>query len=126
MASNATSSAAVTGMAMVFHDWDLDRLTAEKGPLIERSAAQLGRIRISSAARTRSPPCASCSITIAGRVPLLIEVKARPSSRIPAHLPCGSAHARRVSGRGGRDELRPARAALVRTPFAAMWCAAWS
>ena len=71
------------GMAMVFHDWDLDRLTAEKGPLIERSAAQLGRIRIAGGKDT-IPTLRQLLDQIGGRVPLLIEIKARPSSRIPA------------------------------------------
>src|SRR4051812_1885872 len=32
------------GQPMVFHDWELDRLTGEAGPVARRSAAQLGRI----------------------------------------------------------------------------------
>ncbi|MFA7597705.1 MAG: glycerophosphodiester phosphodiesterase family protein, partial [Novosphingobium sp.] len=34
------------GYAMVFHDWDLDRLTAEHGPVADRNAAELGRIAL--------------------------------------------------------------------------------
>lgn len=71
------------GQAMVFHDWDLDRLTGENGPVIERSAAQLGKIRISGGDDT-IPTLRQLLDQVAGRVPLLIEIKARPSTRIPA------------------------------------------
>ena len=71
------------GMAMVFHDWDLDRLTTESGALIERSATQLGQIRIAGGDDT-IPTLRQLLDQIAGRVPLLIEIKARPSTRIPA------------------------------------------
>ncbi len=71
------------GQAMVFHDWDLDRLTTETGPLIERSAAQLGQIRLVGGEDT-IPTLRQLLDQVAGRVPLLIEIKARPSTRIPA------------------------------------------
>ncbi len=72
------------GQAMVFHDWELDRLTAETGLLIERSAAKLGQIRIIGNDEDRIPSLRQLLDLIAGRVPLLIEVKTRPSTRIPA------------------------------------------
>jgi len=71
------------GQAMVFHDWELDRLTAESGLLIERSAAKLGQIRITGGEDT-IPTLRQLLDLVAGRVPLLIEVKTRPSTRIPA------------------------------------------
>ena len=72
------------GQAMVFHDWELDRLTAETGLLIERSAAKLGQIRIIGNDEDTIPSLRQLLDLIAGRVPLLIEVKTRPSTRIPA------------------------------------------
>ena len=72
------------GQAMVFHDWELDRLTAESGLVIERSAAKLGQIRITGNDEDMIPSLRQLLDLVAGRVPLLIEVKTRPSTRIPA------------------------------------------
>jgi glycerophosphoryl diester phosphodiesterase len=62
------------GVAMVFHDEKLERLTDERGLLAGRSAAELGAIRLRD--------CEECIPTlrevlklVAGRVPLLIELK---------------------------------------------------
>ena len=71
------------GQAMVFHDWELDRLTAETGRLIERSSAELGTIHLAGTADT-IPTLRQLLDQVAGRVPLLIEIKALPSTRIPA------------------------------------------
>ena len=69
------------GQAMVFHDWELDRLTGETGSLAQRSAAQLGAIRLTGGS--------DCILTlrelldlVAGKVPLLIEVKSRRDTRV--------------------------------------------
>jgi glycerophosphoryl diester phosphodiesterase len=64
------------GEAMVFHDYDLDRLTVEQGPLAARTAAQLQAVplRVSDEAM---PRLGEALEMIAGRVPLLIEVKSR-------------------------------------------------
>ena len=40
------------GVPMVFHDEALDRLTEESGPIITRTAADLGRIRLKGSADT--------------------------------------------------------------------------
>lgn len=69
------------GQAMVFHDWELDRLTAESGPLIDRSSVQLGSIRLSGGADT-IPTLRQLLDQVAGRVPLLIEVKSRRDLRV--------------------------------------------
>jgi predicted PP-loop superfamily ATPase len=45
---------------MVFHDWDLDRLTDAAGAIIDHSSTQLGAIALSGA-EGRIPPCARCS-----------------------------------------------------------------
>lgn len=62
------------GVAMVFHDEDLDRLTDETGPVNARTAADLGRIRLKGSTDT-IPTLAQVLALIAGRVPLLIEIK---------------------------------------------------
>jgi glycerophosphoryl diester phosphodiesterase len=64
------------GQAMVFHDWELDRLTGESGPVARRSAAQLAAIGLKDSADT-IPSLRAVLDQVAGRVPLLIEVKSR-------------------------------------------------
>jgi glycerophosphoryl diester phosphodiesterase len=62
------------GVAMVFHDEELDRLTAESGPINARKAADLVGIRLKGSADT-IPSLAKILHMVAGRVPLLIEIK---------------------------------------------------
>jgi len=62
------------GVPMVFHDEVLDRLTGEAGPVNTRTAAELGRIRLTGSTDT-IPTLAEALALIAGRVPLLIEIK---------------------------------------------------
>ena len=69
------------GQAMVFHDWELDRLTRESGPVAGRSAERLGRIALASGTDT-IPTLRQVLTQIAGRVPLLIEIKSRRQERI--------------------------------------------
>ena len=64
------------GEAMVFHDYDLDRLTVEQGPVAGRTAAELQAIRL-YVGREVMPRLSEALRTIAGRVPLLIEIKSR-------------------------------------------------
>lgn len=71
------------GQAMVFHDWELDRLTAESGPVVHRSAEQLGRIALAGS-RDTIPTLRELLDRVAGRVPLLIEIKSRRNVRIAA------------------------------------------
>ncbi|MEA3014759.1 MAG: hypothetical protein QOD42_3304 [Sphingomonadales bacterium] len=61
--------------AMVFHDEELGRLAEDEGFLRGRSAAELGRIRLRDCAET-IPTLPQILALIAGRAPLLIEVKA--------------------------------------------------
>ena len=64
------------GEAMVFHDDELDRLTAESGPVRARTAHQLGEIAIAgSDDRIRTLP--EFLDLIAGRTALVIEIKSR-------------------------------------------------
>ena len=62
------------GVPMVFHDETLDRLTAEHGDLNTRTAAELQAIRLTDSTDT-IPTLAAVLALIAGRVPLLIEIK---------------------------------------------------
>lgn len=62
------------GQAMVFHDATLDRLTAEAGPVAERSAEALGKIVLTGSEDT-IPTLRELLQQIGGKVPLLIEIK---------------------------------------------------
>lgn len=62
------------GVPMVFHDDDLDRLTDEKGPLRARTAAALRAIGLKDSTDT-IPTFAQVLALVAGRVPLLVEIK---------------------------------------------------
>lgn len=68
------------GQAVVFHDWVLDRLTGQTGPVLERDSAALTAIPLQDGADT-IPTLPDVLNLIAGKVPLLIEVKSR------RHLP---------------------------------------
>lgn len=66
--------------AMVFHDWTLDRLTAEKGPVAARSSSALAQIVLSGSDQ-HIPALRDLLGLIAGKVPLLIEIKSRRETR---------------------------------------------
>lgn len=73
------------GQAMVFHDDDLDRLTDATGPVAARTAADLKTIRLTGSDET-IPTLPEVLALVAGRVPLLIEIKdgldtMRPTTR---------------------------------------------
>lgn len=68
------------GRAVVFHDWDLDRLTAESGSVAGRSAAELSQLRLGGGS-DRIPALRDLLGMVRGRVPLLIEVKTRRECR---------------------------------------------
>jgi len=64
------------GQAVVFHDFVLDRLTGEKGPVVERKAAELTGIALKGSG-DRIPTLPAFLDLIGGRVPLVIEIKSR-------------------------------------------------
>ena len=64
------------GHAVVFHDYELDRLTGESGLVADRGAEELGRISFRESGET-IPSLADVLEMIGGQVPLLIEVKSR-------------------------------------------------
>lgn len=59
---------------MVFHDYGLDRLTDETGPVAQRTAAELQKIRLKGGDEG-IPTLQSFLDLVAGQVPLLIEIK---------------------------------------------------
>lgn len=61
-------------IAMVFHDYELSRLTAEKGPIRQRSAKELANIPLKGGDET-IPTLSEVLDLVAGRVPVLIEIK---------------------------------------------------
>ena len=62
------------GVAMVFHDNTLDRLTGETGPIKARTAAALAAIPLTGGP-SGIPTFAEVLEIVAGRVPLLVEIK---------------------------------------------------
>jgi glycerophosphoryl diester phosphodiesterase len=62
------------GQAMVFHDDELDRLTAETGPVDQRSGEALGKIVLAGGSDT-IPALRQLLGQVASTVPLLIEIK---------------------------------------------------
>jgi glycerophosphoryl diester phosphodiesterase len=62
------------GEAMVFHDAVLDRLTAETGPISARDAGHLRQLSLNNGAEG-IPTLPEVLQLVAGRVPLLIEIK---------------------------------------------------
>jgi glycerophosphoryl diester phosphodiesterase len=72
------------GKAMVFHDWELDRLTAQTGELGERTAEALGQT-ILTGSTDRIPSLRELIGLVRGQVPLLIEIKSKREKR-PAPL----------------------------------------
>lgn len=69
------------GQAMVFHDWELDRLTDEVGKLSRLSAERMGQIRLAGSQNT-IPTLREVLDLVDGKVPILIEVKSRKDMRV--------------------------------------------
>lgn len=88
------------GVAMVFHDEDLDRLTAETGPVAARSAADLGRIRLTDA-EDGIPTLSDILRLVGGRVPLLVEIKDQSGDLGPNVGPLERAVAADLAGYAG-------------------------
>lgn len=62
------------GAAMVFHDYALDRLTSQMGPVRLRSAQELGQIVLKGGSEG-IPTLSEVLDIVAGQVPLLVELK---------------------------------------------------
>jgi glycerophosphoryl diester phosphodiesterase len=67
--------------AVVFHDWQLDRLTDRNGAVGACTAAQLTAIELRGTGET-IPALHDLLELVAGRAPLLIELKTRRESRV--------------------------------------------
>lgn len=72
------------GQAMVFHDWELDRLTGESGPVADRTAAALGQIALTGAEGCRIPTLRDMLGMVRGRAPILIEIKSKRGYNVGA------------------------------------------
>lgn len=69
------------GRAMVFHDWDLDRLTDRNGPVADRTAKELEEIALLGTAET-IPTLDRMLDRVAGQVPLIIEIKSKRERKV--------------------------------------------
>lgn len=85
------------GEAVVFHDWTLERLTGESGAVLARTAAELSQVRLQGSGDTIRP-LSQLLTEVAGRAPLLIELKSR--RRVP-HVPLCRAVLHALEGYAG-------------------------
>lgn len=67
--------------AVVFHDWELERLTGETGPVAALRAADLEAISLAGDG-SRIPTLEYFLDQVGGQVPVLIEIKSRREARI--------------------------------------------
>ncbi|SNR49136.1 glycerophosphodiester phosphodiesterase family protein [Puniceibacterium sediminis] len=88
------------GVAMVFHDYALSRLTPETGALQQRSADELARIPLKGGDET-IPTFKEILALVAGQVPLLIEIKDQDGALGPSVGPLEEAAARDLAGYTG-------------------------
>jgi glycerophosphoryl diester phosphodiesterase len=66
------------GEAVVFHDFELGRLTGEQGLVVERKLADLTNIDIAGSTGTdKIPSLRQFLDRVAGRVPLVVEIKSK-------------------------------------------------
>ncbi|MBN2758980.1 MAG: phosphodiesterase, partial [Rhodobacteraceae bacterium] len=75
--------ASADGVAMVFHDDHLDRLTRAKGLVAARTRAELTRLRLRGTSE-RIPTLREVLALVEGRVPLLVEIKDQSGNLGPA------------------------------------------
>lgn len=68
------------GQAVVFHDWELDRLTGQPGAVLDLRMDQLTKIGLSGSDDC-IPTLREFLTQVAGRVPVLIELKSRRELR---------------------------------------------
>ena len=62
------------GAAMVFHDYELDRVTGDTGQVKRRGAEELGQIKLTGS-EDCIPRLSKVLRLVAGRVPVLLEIK---------------------------------------------------
>ena len=88
------------GEAMVFHDYDLARLTGAEGAVAGRSAVELAGLTLNGGA-TGIPTLREVLAQVAGRVPLLIELKDQDGALGDGVGPLEAATAQVLEGYGG-------------------------
>lgn len=88
------------GQAMVFHDYSLDRLTAEQGPVRQYSADALSKVMLTGGDEGIPNLCDVLRL-VAGRVPLLIELKDQDGGMGPDIGPLEAATAKALDGYQG-------------------------
>lgn len=88
------------GRAMVFHDYDLKRLTGQSGPIQQRSATELGALPLLDCDSSIPTLCEVLTM-VAGRVPLLIEIKDQDGAMGPNVGPLEHALAADLQGYSG-------------------------
>ncbi|NNE80033.1 MAG: phosphodiesterase [Silicimonas sp.] len=86
--------------AAVFHDYDLDRLTAGRGKVRNRTLADLATIYLSGSSEG-IPGLAEVLRTVAGQVPLVIEIKDQDGALGPDVGPLEGAVATAIHGYEG-------------------------
>ena len=69
------------GRAVVFHDWEFDRLTGETGAVSARRAEEIEKIALSGNGNP-IPSLERFLDQVAGQVPVLIEIKSRNEQRV--------------------------------------------
>lgn len=88
------------GQAMVFHDDVLDRLTEQRGPVRDLGAAQLGAIALRHSDES-IPTLPEVLAAVAGKVPLLIEIKSNLDTMTDTDGRLEAAVARALAGYAG-------------------------
>ena len=88
------------GQAMVFHDYELARLTGAKGAVKQRNAADLSSITLTGGT-DGIPTLAQILDLVDGRVPLLIEIKDQDGAMGSDVGPLEQATATALAGYGG-------------------------
>ena len=88
------------GEAVVFHDYDMKRLTGQAGPIQKRTLAELCNIRLKGS-QCVIPSLRDLLAVVAGQVPLLIEIKDQDGAMGPNVGRLEAATARAISDYDG-------------------------
>ncbi len=89
------------GVAVVFHDYALDRLTDERGPVRLREWSELSTIPLAGGAGECIPSLAQVLAQVGGKVPVLIEIKDQDGAMGRDVGPLENAVAHDLIGYGG-------------------------
>lgn len=89
------------GQAMVFHDYDMGRLTGRPGPIRQISATEAAGVALLHGDGEGIPTLAEILDLVAGRVPLLIELKDQDGGMGPDVGPLEQATADALAGYRG-------------------------